>query len=124
MAPSAPLAGPLAGVTVTAGGISAGTDSSGGYTIFGFTAGPVSVALGSLPAHCTDRGLQPATTTPGDSTLVDITVTCVASVGTVVSLVTSPSSGLAGVTVTLTPGAAGPPGPLARTASAAYRPAP
>lgn len=105
---SSPLAGPLAGVTVTAGGISAVTDSIGGYTIFGFTAGPVSVALGSLPAHCTDPGPQPATTTPGDGTLVDITVTCVASVGTVVGLVTSPELGpLAGVTVTLTPGGGG-----------------
>ncbi len=105
---SSPQAGSLAGVRVTLspGGLNATTGSNGSYTISGVAAGTYSASLTNLPATCTAPAAQSVTVAAAPVTGVDFTVTCQAPQGTttVSGSVTSSTGGVAGATVTLSPG--------------------
>ncbi len=94
--------GPLAGVTVSAGGSSSATNAEGQYTL-AVPVGSGTVAVSGVPAGCTPPAGKPYTIgAAGQSTTVDFTVTCATSstTGTVTGTVSSSlGGGLAGVTV-------------------------
>ena len=104
-----------ASVTVTPNGGSAlapaTTGGTGGYSVSNVPVsnGTGTVALGNLPAGCTNPGATNYTgLTQGGTVTVNITVTCTAppTTGTVTGTITSNASGnppVSGVTVTLTP---------------------
>ena len=104
---------PIAGVTITVtptGGAALAavtTNASGAYTVGNVPVGGGSIAIGGLPAGCTNPGPQSYTgVTAGGTVTRNVTVTCpTATTGTVSGVVTRAAGGavIAGATITLTP---------------------
>jgi hypothetical protein len=93
--------GPLAGVTVSAGGTGTTTGAAGTYSLSNLTEGTVTVSLGSLPNGCTDPGSRVTNVIANSVVQVDFLVTCTSQTGTITGIVSSPQrGGLAGVSVT------------------------
>ncbi|MFN0179473.1 MAG: PKD domain-containing protein [Gemmatimonadales bacterium] len=101
--------GTISGATVTLNpGGSVTTNANGQYSVAGVAVGSGTVSVTNLPNGCTAPAAKPYTVASGGQTVtVDFTVTCSSSspTGTVSGTVTrSTGGGIAGATVTLTPG--------------------
>lgn len=105
---SSPERDALAGVTVTAspGGQSAVTDANGAYLVTGVPAGSVTLALGNLPAGCSDPGARAVALASGATATADFSVACTGDAAPTIGGSVSSDRGdpLASITVTASPG--------------------
>ncbi len=115
---SSPQIGAISGATVTvnSGGFTGTTSAAGTYSIASVTTGPKTVTLSGLPASCTVPAPQSVTVTNGGTATANFSVTCAVPTGSVAGTVTSSlGGGIAGATLTATPG-----GSATTAASGAY----
>ncbi len=101
---TSPSFGPLAGVTVKAGGNSATTSGAGAYSIAGVPVGQQAVTLDRLSSDCLNPGAQVAAVTANATTTLDFTVNCTTPTGSVVGVVSSAVGPLSNVNVVVSVG--------------------
>lgn len=78
---TSPEQGPLAGVQVSAGGLTSTTGSTGLFTLSGITPGTVSLTVAGLPADCEAPAAMDVTVVAEQVTPVTLSVSCGATVG-------------------------------------------